>query len=66
MNSFSQTSMCYFIKRKITLNFIGNNFKVIENQINAIVFIDMSFLNDRDWRKIENRYINRFTFLDKG
>ena len=58
--------MCYFIKRKITLNFIGNNFKVIENQINAIVFIDMSFLNDRDWRKIENRYINRFTFLDKG
>lgn len=58
--------MCYFIKRRKVLDSLRNNFRVIENQINEVVPCCASILKNKDWKKIQNRYIDRFACIDHG
>lgn len=58
--------MCYFIKRRKVLNSLRNNFRVVENQINEVVPCCKNILKIKDWKKIQNRYIDRFACIDHG
>lgn len=50
----------------MVINSLSNNFRVIENLINAVIPNCASILTNKDWKKIQNRYVTRYESIANG